>query len=102
MLATCVESKHRDGKAAVKHGVRSCELCNWKKPLALEAVSAAYAELGEFKKAMEILQKAMDVSPESEKVLLAEMMDCFKVNKPFHLVPLPIQQSGNDPNQELK
>src|SRR5262249_384513 len=52
LYATCPDSRLRDGKKAVEHGRRACELSQWKNPDALNILAAAYAEAGDFASAI--------------------------------------------------
>jgi hypothetical protein len=55
VLATSSLSKYRDGKRAVEHAARACELS--KDPAYLRTLAAAYAEAGAFEKAVETEEK---------------------------------------------
>ena len=58
----------RDGKRAVKHATQACELTGWKNCSFIDTLAAAYAEVGEFYKAVEYQKKALAVSnPSWEK-----------------------------------
>jgi hypothetical protein len=52
LYATCPDSNLRDGKKAVEHGQRACELSEWKNPQALHTLAAGYAEAGDFASAI--------------------------------------------------
>jgi tetratricopeptide (TPR) repeat protein len=52
LLAACPESKHRDGKKAIEDAKKACELSNWKSGANLEALATAYAEAGDYSKAV--------------------------------------------------
>jgi tetratricopeptide (TPR) repeat protein len=58
LLATCPDAKHRDGKRAIESATRACELTGWKDPYKLATLAAAYAESGNFPKAIEWQQTA--------------------------------------------
>jgi tetratricopeptide (TPR) repeat protein len=50
----------RDGKRAVEHATRACELTAWKEPGSIDTLAAAHAEAGDFSKAAEHERKALD------------------------------------------
>jgi serine/threonine-protein kinase len=65
LLATGPE-RFRDGKEAVELATRACELTGWKYAYFLNTLAAAYAEVGEFEKAIETQKKALAL-PGAEK-----------------------------------
>jgi len=62
-MSTSPHSDVRDGKAAVEMATRACELTEWRNPYHLSTLAAAYAEVGQFERAIEFHKKAM-ASPE--------------------------------------
>jgi serine/threonine protein kinase/Tfp pilus assembly protein PilF len=49
----------RDGKQAVEHAARACELTGWKDPVCLNALAAAHAEAGDFDRAVAFQKQAL-------------------------------------------
>ncbi|MBO0698381.1 MAG: tetratricopeptide repeat protein, partial [Zavarzinella sp.] len=60
-LATVPDAKVRDGKRALEAAKKACELTDHKNGGYLDTLAAAYAELGEFDKAVQWQEKALQV-----------------------------------------
>ena len=85
IYGTCKDARYRDGKKAIENARRACELKGWDNYVLLDTLAAAYAEAGDFKKAVEWQQKALDAassSPTATRRLQARM-DLYKAGKPF-------------------
>jgi tetratricopeptide (TPR) repeat protein len=50
-----------DGRQAVVHATRACELSDWARPECLDTLAAAYAAAGDFDRAVEYQTKALSV-----------------------------------------
>jgi hypothetical protein len=74
--STCSLVKYRDGKSAVQHAARACELS--KEPAYRVTLAAAYAEAGEFDKAVETQEKVMGGDQ-----LAQHQLTLYKERKPW-------------------
>ena len=82
LLATLPDAQLRDGKQALKYATRGCELAEWKIADCLMTLAAAYAELGEFDKAIEWHEKARKFSPFEEP---DGTIDLYRAKTPLRL-----------------
>jgi tetratricopeptide (TPR) repeat protein len=93
ILAATPDATLRNGTEAVKLGLQACELTHWDATLFIGTLAAAYAEAGDFDKAVETAQKACDVATaHGEKELLhanQNLMAQYKNHQPSR------QKSGN-------
>jgi tetratricopeptide (TPR) repeat protein len=75
----------RSGRQAVEYATRACELTGWKNADHFDTLAAAYAEAGDFDKAIEYQRKALSV-PAFEKQFGAEVrkrLDLFARKTPY-------------------
>lgn len=82
--ATCADASYRNGKLAVEAGTKACELTDWKDANIIDTLAAAYAELGDFEKAVkyqnmciEMLDKKIDQTGYQERLKL------YQAGKPY-------------------
>jgi len=83
LLATCPDTKFRDGMKAVEHATRACELSRWKSDTNLGTLSAAYATQGDFEQAKQWLQKAIKLNPKAHKDIRAKMLEAYEAGEPY-------------------
>jgi tetratricopeptide (TPR) repeat protein len=74
VLSTSPEDSVRNGDRALEAGLKACELTEYKKSHILSTLAAAYAELGQFDKAIEWSSKAVELGAKEE----AEQLDQLK------------------------
>ncbi len=72
VLSTSPDDSIRNGKRALELGLKACELTNYEKQHILSTLAAAYAEVGEFEKAIEWSEKAVKIAKEKEDVQLEQ------------------------------
>ena len=89
MLATNPDASLRDGTRAVSLAERACSATAFKDPHLLDTLSVAYAEDGQFGKAIEAAQRAVKIlqassgsTTETVRPLIDRIKD-FKSNRPF-------------------
>jgi tetratricopeptide (TPR) repeat protein len=89
LLAASPDSKVRDGNAAVADAIRLCVLTQWKQPTSLDVLAAAYAELGDFDKAVAWQTKAVNLTTDKDtKSRFQAYLNLYKQRKPYRLKPL--------------
>jgi len=88
VLATHPSTEFRDGPQAVKLAERACELSLYKQTVFIGTLAAAYAEAGEFDKAVETSGMACDLALTLGQENLfkrnQELLQQFKKRVPYH------------------
>jgi hypothetical protein len=87
--ATCSEATIRDGKEAVAAARKACELTQWKQSAWIDTLAAAYAEVGDFKRAVDFEEQALRTGPpgESDQKEIRERIAMYKQSRPFRAKP---------------
>jgi tetratricopeptide (TPR) repeat protein len=85
MLCTAPDDKVRDGKRAVELAQKACDLTGHKNGGYLDTLAAAYAEAGEFAKAIEWQEKALKAGdlPVKEVDGARQRLELYKTKKPY-------------------
>lgn len=73
LLATSPDDDLRDGTRAIELATKACEVTEWKAAHIISTLAAGYAETGNFAKAREVSQQAVDAAGDA-----AEMVDQLK------------------------
>src|SRR5690606_517865 len=101
-LATSPTDELRNGKRAVELATKACELTEYKMPHILSTLAASYAEAGDFDKATEWAQKAIDLDKTENEGLhqedLKKELASYQAKKPFR----ELQQLDESQKQEEK
>lgn len=83
LLAACDDPELRDGEKAVQAATTACKLTDYKDLGALKALAAAFAESGDFEKAIGWQEKAVQSSPEDQQALERETLEAYRAKRPF-------------------
>jgi tetratricopeptide (TPR) repeat protein len=87
LYATCPDQSVRDGKKAIEHATKACELGGWAHPDHLSTLAAAYAEAGKFKDAVhwqtEALKMTGPLTPEAVEDM-EQRLKLYEAGKPYH------------------
>lgn len=82
LLATCPNETYRNGEQAVKEATLACELCGFKTYNRLGTLAAAYAEAGDFGKAVKWQKKAIALAPASHRAAQQTRLRLYESGKP--------------------
>jgi tetratricopeptide (TPR) repeat protein len=86
VLATSPNDELRDGKRALEYALEACKLTNYEKPHILSTLAAAYAESGDFEKAIEWSTKGVDLARETDEEHLEQLegeLKSYQDKKPW-------------------
>ena len=84
LLASCPKEKLRDGKKAVGHATKACELTDWKNADLLDTLATAYAEAGKFDLAVRWAKAAVKAAPDEDKAEIQGHVELFQAGRPYH------------------
>jgi tetratricopeptide (TPR) repeat protein len=90
LLATDPSPDVRNGPLAVQYAERACELSQWKQPIFMGTLAAAYAEAGRFDDAVKMAGRARDlataIGAEAIANRNAELLELYRQKMPFREV----------------
>lgn len=90
LRATCPDTSLRNGKEAIRMSTRACELSKWSEQDHLQALAAAYAESGDFDKAVKYQTQAINMKSAYGPLLeeARERLAFYRDHKPWRATPL--------------
>jgi tetratricopeptide (TPR) repeat protein len=89
VLATSPDDKLRDGKRAVTLATEACRLTDYKLVHILSTLAAAYAEIGDFKTAIQWSEKSVVLAGNDQKPDLQKELQSYQAGKPLRERHLP-------------
>jgi tetratricopeptide (TPR) repeat protein len=90
VLATAPDASIRDGRKAVEFAEKAVELSSIEDPKFLRALAAAYAEAGQFPKAIEVTQRAIVVATRQTNPEIAHILQS---DIALYRIGLPLRQT---------
>ncbi len=87
LLAAYPDPRFRNGPEAMQLATRACELTQYRNPVPLATLAAAYAETGRFDEAVSFAEQAQDLARGSQGPLatrLEAMLEAFRAGHPYH------------------
>ena len=95
LLSSSPDSAQRDGKQAIQHAKRACQLSNWQNSETLEALAAAYAESGDFSESIKWQTKALQLASPELAPTARQRLELYQARQPYHLRPQ--SDAGDEP-----
>ncbi len=85
LRATCPDASVRDGKEAVSAATKACALTQWKEGNWIDTLAAAWAEAGDFKRAVRFEERALRTGQptESDRKQREGRLGLYKQSVPF-------------------
>jgi Flp pilus assembly protein TadD len=101
LIATGPDIRNRDTNEAIRLAKGACELTNYKNPVFLCTLAAAYASAGKFSEAVDTAKKAMDLADAANQPqvrnIIGQHLSLYKQGKPY-IEPSPQSPpEGNKP-----
>jgi tetratricopeptide (TPR) repeat protein len=89
LLATGPDGKFRNGPEAVRLSEQACKLTDYRQPVLLGTLAAAYAEAGDFTNAVAVTRSAIELATaagnEQAAAMNRQMLKLYQAQRPFHL-----------------
>jgi hypothetical protein len=87
VLATCSDSSVRNGKLALVHAEKACQLTDFKNAFCIGTLAAACAETGDFDRALRLQTVALELHSDSRKPQAIQLLRSYENRKPWHEHP---------------
>lgn len=85
--ATCPVAAMRDGSNAVELATKACELSQWRDPKVIDTLAAAFAEEGNFQKAITYQEDALEISGVAGKEIQGakDRLNLYLAKEPYRV-----------------
>jgi len=86
MMSTCPDQKYRNGKEALVHANKACDLSSWQQGDLIDTLAAAHAEAGNFPQAIMWQQRAialMKSDSTEQQQGSAKRLELYKAKQPY-------------------
>jgi tetratricopeptide (TPR) repeat protein len=90
LYAACPKPGVRDGKQALIHARRACEIAGEKDWACLDALAAAHAEAGEYEDALRVIEEAKTLAVGEKLDVIERRWHRYSVNQPLRLEQGPL------------
>jgi tetratricopeptide (TPR) repeat protein len=87
VLATCPDSSVRNGKLALVHAEKACQLTDFKNAFCIGTLAAACAETGDFARALRLQAVALELHSDSRKPQATQILRSYENRKPWREHP---------------
>jgi tetratricopeptide (TPR) repeat protein len=83
LFATADVPRFRNGEEALKLALKACELTDWKNPILLDTLAAAYARVGDFANAIKWQEKALESPLLFNRTTAQQRLTLYREHKPW-------------------
>jgi len=99
VLCTSPDKDVRDGKRSTELAKKAAEITDYKQVHILSTLAAAYAEMGDFKSAIEWVKKGLAIASPEEKEPLSKELKSYEKDKPWRE---DLSESQNAKDKEVE
>jgi tetratricopeptide (TPR) repeat protein len=100
LLSTSPVDEVRDSSRAIELATKACELTDYKAAYILSTLAAGYAEAGDFEKAIQWSQKAVDNSSDELREPLTKELESYRAGKPWREIQNVEEETEIDVSDE--
>ncbi|HXC35843.1 MAG TPA: tetratricopeptide repeat protein [Candidatus Acidoferrales bacterium] len=83
LLSIVPDAKLRNGKKALVYAKKACELTDWKEPIFIDTLAAAYAETGHYRKAVKLEKSIIGIMPPEDRDEAQKALKLYQHHQPF-------------------